>query len=103
MENSFGTITGKFDLRLTGNKDFPMLTGFIESHSGKLNFSDKKFDLIKARIEFNNKFVIDPQINIESEAFIKDYRIKFNIKGTMSHIKPELQSNPPLPPAIFYR
>ena len=98
MENSFGTITGKFDLRLTGNKDFPMLTGFIESHSGKLNFSDKKFDLIKARIEFNNKFVIDPQINIESEAFIKDYRIKFNIKGTMSHIKPELQSNPPLPP-----
>lgn len=98
MENSFGSITGKFDLRLTGNKNFPMLTGFIDSQKGKINFSDKKFDLIKARIVFNNKFVIDPMINIEAETFIKDYRIKFNIKGTASRIRPELQSNPPLPP-----
>ncbi|MCU0287878.1 MAG: translocation/assembly module TamB [Acidobacteria bacterium] len=98
MENSFGSITGKFDLRLTGNKNFPILTGFIDSQRGKINFSDKKFDLVKARIVFNNKFIIDPMINIEAETFIKDYRIKFNIKGTASRIKPELQSIPPLPP-----
>ncbi len=98
MENSFGSLTGKFDLLLTGSKNFPMLTGFVECHKGKINFSDKKFDLIKARMVFNNKFIIDPIVNIESETFIKDYRIKFNIKGTPSRLKPELQSTPPLPP-----
>jgi hypothetical protein len=98
MENSFGSITGKFDLILTGSKNFPMLTGFIECRKGNINFSDKKFDLIKARMVFSNKFIIDPLLNIESETFIKDYRIRFNIKGTPSRLKPELQSTPPLPP-----
>ena len=98
MENSFGSITGKVDLLLTGSKSFPMLTGFVECRKGKINFSDKKFDLIKARMVFSNKFIIDPLVNIESETFIKDYRIKFNIKGTPSRLKPELQSTPPLPP-----
>ncbi|MDQ1352054.1 MAG: hypothetical protein QG657_2360 [Acidobacteriota bacterium] len=98
MENSFGNIIGKFDLLLTGSKSFPMLTGAVECHKGKINFSDKKFDLIKARMVFSNKFIIDPLVNIESETFIKDYRIKFNIKGTPSRLKPELQSTPPLPP-----
>lgn len=98
MENSFGSITGKVDLLLTGSKSFPMLTGFVECRKGKINFSDKKFDLIKARMVFSNKFIIDPLVNIESETFIKDYRIRFNIKGTPSRLKPELQSTPPLPP-----
>lgn len=98
MENSFCSITGKVDLLLTGSKSFPMLTGFVECRKGKINFSDKKFDLIKGRMVFSNKFIIDPLVNIESETFIKDYRIGFNIKGTPSRLKPELQSTPPLPP-----
>ncbi|MCP5106215.1 MAG: hypothetical protein GY950_22705 [bacterium] len=98
MENSFGSIMGKFDLRLTGNKNFPVLMGFIECRKGEINFSDRKFDLIKAKLVFNNKFTIDPLLNVESESFIKNYRIKFNIKGTASRLKPELQSSPPLPP-----
>jgi autotransporter translocation and assembly factor TamB len=72
--------------------------GFIECREGYINFSDKQFDLIKARLVFNNKFIIEPIMNIESESFIKNYRIKFNIKGTSSRPKPELQSSPPLPP-----
>lgn len=98
MENSFGKIAGKFNLQLTGNRDFPILMGFIECREGYINFSDKQFDLIKARLVFNNKFIIAPIMNIESESFIKNYRIKFNIKGTSSRPKPELQSSPPLPP-----
>lgn len=98
MENSFGNISGKFDLQLTGNRDFPILMGFIECRDGTINFSDKQFDLIKAKLVFNNKFMINPLLNIESESFIKNYRIKFNIKGTASRLKPELQSSPPLPP-----
>jgi hypothetical protein len=72
--------------------------GVIDCREGEINFSDKKFDLVKAKIVFNNKFMIDPRINIESESFIKNYRVKFNIRGTSSRLKPELLSIPPLPP-----
>lgn len=96
IENSFIKATGKFDLKLTGNRDFPILLGYVDCREGEINFSDKKFDLIKAKLVFNNKFMIDPQMNIESESFIKNYRIRFDVKGTSSRPKPELQSTPPL-------
>lgn len=98
LNNSSGKARLQFNLKLTGNPDFPILTGMIESREGELYFSDKKFTLIKGKLLFNNKFLIDPIINIESEAFLKNYRIKFNIKGTSSHYKPEFKSSPPLPP-----
>ena len=47
---------------------------------------------------FNNNFFIDPLITIESEAFIQNYRIRFDIRGSASRAKPELISSPPLPP-----
>ncbi|MCP5045928.1 MAG: hypothetical protein GY940_02080 [bacterium] len=97
VNNNFGTVTGKFDLRITGNVDFPVMLGTIESREGTINFSGKKFELVKAKFSFNDKFRNDPQIKIESEAFIKNYRIRFNINGPSSRMKPELLSSPPLP------
>jgi hypothetical protein len=98
VDNSFGKAMGKFDLRLTGNTDFPILMGVVEFREGEVNFSDKKFDLVRGKLVFNNKFMIDPLINIESESFLKNYRVRFTIKGTASRPKPALESSPPLPP-----
>ena len=98
VDNSFVKATGKFDLRLTGNTDFPILMGVVEFREGEVYFSDKKFDLVRGKLVFNNKFMIDPLINFESESFLKNYRVKFTIRGTASRPKPELSSSPPLPP-----
>ena len=98
MNNSLGRIRGKFKLRLTGNADFPILNGTCEGNQGEIYFSDRSFNLLKAKLVFNNKFIIDPLITIESEAFIQNYRIRFDIRGSASHAKPELVSSPPLPP-----
>jgi hypothetical protein len=98
FNNAFGQGEGTFNLQLTGDVDFPVLIGVIESKKGFVNFSGKKFDLLKGRVVFNDKFRNDPMINIETEAFIKNYRIKFTARGKMSRMKPELQSSPPLPP-----
>ncbi|MBN1197483.1 MAG: translocation/assembly module TamB domain-containing protein [Candidatus Aminicenantes bacterium] len=97
LHNSFGDIMGTLNLHLTGNSDFPRLEGTLESRRGTIFFSDHKFNLIKGRVTFNNRFVIDPMINLESETFIKNYRIRFNIKGVSSRLQPEFQSSPPLP------
>jgi hypothetical protein len=98
FSNAIGWGSGDFDLRLTGDIDFPVLRGTIEARGGKINFSGKTFDIIRGKLNFNDKFQNDPLINIESEAFIKNYRIKFAITGSASQPKPELQSSPPLPP-----
>ena len=98
MSNSLGRIRGKFKLRLTGNADFPILSGTCEGSQGEIYFSDRSFNLLKAKLVFNNNLIIDPLITIESEAFIQNYRIRFDIRGTASRAKPELVSSPPLPP-----
>lgn len=97
VENSFASASGKFNLNLAGNPDFPVLTGTIESRDGEVYFSDHKFRLIRAKLRFSKNYLVEPTINLESESFIKNYRIKFNLKGTVFHPKPEFQSSPPLP------
>lgn len=98
FNNSQGRVRAKFDLKLTGNPDFPVIIGVAESREGELYFSDNKFNLLKGKLVFNNKYMIDPIVDIESEAFIKNYRIRFTIDGTSERYKPEFRSSPPLPP-----
>ncbi|MBN2345755.1 MAG: translocation/assembly module TamB domain-containing protein [Candidatus Aminicenantes bacterium] len=98
MNNSLGRIQGRFKLRLTGNASFPILSGTCEGNQGEIYFSDRPFNVLKAKLVFNNKFFIDPLIQVESEAFVQNYRIRFDIRGSASRAKPELASSPPLPP-----
>ena len=97
MQNSLGRIRGRFKLRLTGTASFPILNGTCEGNQGEIYFSDRSFNLLKAKLVFNNNAVIDPLIHVESEAFIQSYRIRFDIRGSASRAKPELNSSPPLP------
>ncbi len=97
MVNYYGRAEGKFNLHLTGTKEFPFMTGTIESTRGTFNFQDTKFNLVKAEIIYNNKYTFDPIVRLDSEAFIKNYRIRFTIDGTLSRLKPEFKASPPLP------
>lgn len=89
---------GQFDLHLSGNPRYPRLSGLIEGKQGYLVLADNKFEIIKARVKFSDKAQSELTVDVESETLIKNYRIKFTAKGTYSHLKPEFQSSPPLPP-----
>lgn len=102
MVNYYGKAEGKFNLHLTGTKEFPFMTGTIESKRGTFNFQETKFNLVKAEIIYNNKYTFDPIVRLDSEAFIKNYRIRFTIDGTLSRLKPEFKSSPPLPPQDIF-
>lgn len=97
LRNSLGRIHGRLKLRLTGTASFPILSGVCEGSQGEIFFSDRSFNLLKAKLVFNNPALIDPLIHVESEAFIQNYRIRFDIRGSASRAKPELSSSPPLP------
>jgi hypothetical protein len=98
IDNTLGRIKGKFKLKLSGTASFPILLGVFEGNQGEIHFSDRSFNLLKAKLVFNNSLFIDPLITIESETYIQNYRIRFDIKGPASSAKPELISSPPLPP-----
>lgn len=95
--NSLGEVEGKFNLRLTGDYNFPTVSGVVETRKGVINLSGKKFDLVKGKMIFKNRTPSDPDVSIESEAFIKNYRIKLTINGLSSMPKADLKSSPPLP------
>ncbi|HOW44803.1 MAG TPA: translocation/assembly module TamB domain-containing protein [Candidatus Aminicenantes bacterium] len=97
LRNSLGRIRGRFKLRLGGTASFPILSGACEGSQGEIFFSDRSFNLLKARLVFNNKTAIDPLIHVESEAFVQSYRIRFDINGSASRAKPSLTASPPLP------
>ncbi|MEN8154111.1 MAG: translocation/assembly module TamB domain-containing protein [Acidobacteriota bacterium] len=97
VSNSFFRGSGEVDLTLTGNKDFPILSGSIDSRDGKILISEREFNLVKAKLVFNNKIIIDPLVRLEAETFIKNYRIKFLVSGLSSKIRPEFTSSPPMP------
>ncbi len=97
VRNSFFTGNCNVDLKLTGDKNFPVLFGNIESKDGVVHISSRDFDLIRAKIVFNNPIIINPSINIEAETFVKNYRIRFLLSGLSSDLRPEFFSSPPMP------
>lgn len=97
ISNSFFNGYGEVDLTITGNKDFPILSGSIDSRDGSVLISEREFKLVKAKLVFNNKIIINPLVRLEAETFIKNYRIKFLVSGLSSKIIPEFTSSPPMP------
>ncbi len=97
VDNSFFSGDCIVDLRLTGDKNFPILFGTIDSKNGTVHVSSRDFKLIRARVLFNNPVVINPNVNIDAETFIKNYRIRFLLNGVSSDLRPEFLSSPPMP------
>lgn len=98
MENSWGKAEGKFSLRIKGDSSNPVILGNITGKSGELNIGDRKFRLVRAEVYFNSPFIIDPEIYILADTFVKDYRVTFEVKGKSSKPIPQLSSSPPLSP-----
>ncbi|MGB9907631.1 MAG: translocation/assembly module TamB domain-containing protein [Candidatus Saccharicenans sp.] len=97
MENSLGRIRARLDLTISGTVGSPVITGEIEALSGTIYFQDRDFRVLRGRLSFFNPLVIDPYIDFQSEAYVKDYHVIFNLNGLASSLKPEFSSSPPLP------
>ncbi|MDP2915850.1 MAG: translocation/assembly module TamB domain-containing protein [Candidatus Aminicenantes bacterium] len=98
LENSLGRVQGRFDLTITGKAGAPVLLGDIEGLRGEVNFQDRSFRVLKARLSFFNPTSIEPYIDFQGETFLKDYRVTFSLSGLVNRLKPEFVSSPPLPP-----
>ncbi|MCX6562900.1 MAG: translocation/assembly module TamB domain-containing protein [Candidatus Aminicenantes bacterium] len=98
LENSMGRVQGRFDLTISGKAGAPVLLGDIEGLRGNVNFQDRSFRVLKARLSFFNPASVEPYIDFQGETFLKDYRVTFTLTGLVNRLRPEFASSPPLPP-----
>ena len=98
LENSLGSIRGRFDLNLTGNIFSPIVLGEIEAVEGDVDFQDRRFSVLRGRVSFINPQIIEPYISFTGETYVKDYRVIFSLDGLPDKLNPEFSSSPPLPP-----
>ncbi len=98
MENSLGRVRGRFDLKILGSINSPIVLGDIEALDGVLNFQDREFRILQGRVSFINPQTIEPFLNFKGETYVKDYRVTFSLDGLLDHLNPQLNSSPPLPP-----
>jgi translocation and assembly module TamB len=98
MENSLGRFRGRFDLTVTGSIKAPILLGTIETISGEAYFQDRRFQILRGRINFFNPSLIEPYLDFRAETFVKDYRVTITLSGLARQLNPQFSSSPPLPP-----
>jgi translocation and assembly module TamB len=103
VENNLARLVASADLQLRGTLDRPQLFGRAEVDRGEVTFEGRRYLVTKGTIEFTSPTRIDPFFDVEAQTRVRvpgqTYQVTVRAAGTMAHMQPELESNPPLPPA----
>jgi translocation and assembly module TamB len=84
-------------LRVRGTFGHPVILGYIHLLSGEITFRGNRYELSRGDVNFSRAFSLDPDINIEATASIRQYEITLNFSGRASHLTLAYRSDPPLP------
>jgi translocation and assembly module TamB len=84
------------EVDLKGTVAEPSLTGHIEASGGTLNFQGNRYTVTRGNIDFIDPLRIQPVIDIEAEAQVRDYTVVLSITGRGDSPKLSLHSEPPL-------
>jgi translocation and assembly module TamB len=96
VEMSIAKLSGNVDLRLRGTASRPVLLGRVDIARGTIDFAGTKYQLERGDIVFNNPTTIEPVIDLEATARVRDYDISLGLHGPMSHVSINYRSDPPL-------
>ena len=66
------------------------------SGEGTITFQGKRYEITRGNIDFIDPFRIEPVIDIQAEADVRDYRVILAITGTSDRVRVEFRSDPPL-------
>jgi translocation and assembly module TamB len=99
VETSLAKIAGDADLRLRGSVARPVVLGRINIVEGDVFFSGTKYHLERGDITFTNPVRIEPILNIEASARVREYDITLGFHGSVDKLSTTYRSEPPLPTA----
>lgn len=94
VENNLAQLAINPDLRVRGTLANPILSGRAQVREGTVNFQKTTFDVQKGVIDFTNPYRTEADIDIQSQAEIRNWRIYLAIKGTLDNLDISLTSVP---------
>ncbi|CAN5421522.1 hypothetical protein BH10ACI1_BH10ACI1_15200 [soil metagenome] len=103
VRNNIADLTASASLRVTGDINYPQISGRISANSGTIIFRNDRYEIQRGELLFPpNSAGIQPIINLRAESEINGYQITVNLNGDLTDtesLSAVLSSNPALPQA----
>jgi translocation and assembly module TamB len=99
VETELAKIAGDADLRIRGTLARPAVLGRVNIAEGDIFFNSTKYHLERGDISFNNPVRIEPVLNVEASARVREYDITLGFHGSVNKLSTTYRSEPPLPTA----
>ncbi len=102
VRNNLADLTGSANLRVTGDTDFPQISGRVTADSGTIFFRKERYEIQRAIVEFPPNTSIEPYINLQASTEINGYEIIVSLVGELNNtetLNAQLRSSPALPQA----
>jgi len=96
VDNNIAIIALKPDIHIQGNLSQPVFTGRAVVESGVITYQGKSFEVTRGVVDFINPYEIEPRIELEGNAQIREWKIFLSITGVPENLKIILQSEPAL-------
>ncbi len=97
VETSMARLAGDVDIRLRGTAARPSVMGRMSIAEGDITFNSTTYHLERGDVQFANPVRIEPVINVEASARVRDYDITLGFHGTPDKLNITYRSDPPLP------
>lgn len=94
IDNNLALMALKPDLRLYGSITHPLISGRAEVESGTITYQKREFQVHKGVVDFVNPYQIEPTVDIDGSAVVRDWTIFLHISGTPDNLKYSLRSEP---------
>lgn len=95
VDNNVARLEIVPDLKLTGSVARPLLDGRAQVAEGEIIFRKKSFTVKRGVVDFVNPYRIEPILDIQAEARIREWLINLSAQGTPQQLKIRLSSDPP--------
>jgi len=102
VQTSLARVSGDVDLRLRGTPLRPVVQGRVNITQGDVFFNGTRYHMERGDVTFNNPTRIDPILNLDLTAHIRDYDVTLGLHGPLDHMATLYRSEPPLPVADIY-
>ena len=99
VETSLAKLSGDALVHLRGTVARPSLLGRINIVEGEIFISGTRYRLDRGDITFNNPVRIEPVINLEASARVREYDLTIGFHGSTDKLSTTYRSDPPLPPS----
>lgn len=97
VQTSLARVSGDVDLRLRGTPLRPVLQGRVNIVQGDVFFNGTRYHMERGDVSFNNPTRIEPILNLDLTAHIRDYDVTLGLHGAIDHMATNYRSEPPLP------